>query len=132
MIMKEQTNKANNLRLGAIYINSNTSQPARLVHIVPCEGAWLESYDGQGYGDTVKFEDVHYADSDEVQDFLEDLEVFKGSEKAPAYKDDGYQLPPVPEVIHVRAWDSRDDESYIGCNTITAPDGNDYPIKDYS
>ena len=101
MIMKEQTNKANNLLLGAIYINANTGEPMRLINIVPCEGAWLESYDGQGYGDTVKFEDVHYADSDEVQDFLEDLEVFKGSEKAPAYKDDGYQLPPVPEVIRL-------------------------------
>ena len=73
--MKENT-KANNLRLGAIYINANTGTPCRLVHIVPCEGAWLESYDGQGYGDTVKFEDVHYADADEVQDFLADHRVY--------------------------------------------------------
>ena len=74
--MKEQTNKANNLLLGAIYINANTGTPCRLVHIVPCEGAWLESYDGQGYGDTVKFEDVHYADADEVEDFLADYRVY--------------------------------------------------------
>ena len=84
--MKENTNKANNLRLGAIYINANTGAPCRLVHIVPCEGAWLESYDGQGYGDTVKFEDVHYADADEVQDYLDDLRVYTASEKAPSYK----------------------------------------------
>jgi hypothetical protein len=74
--MKKETKKANNLRLGAIYINATTSEPCRLVNIVPCEGAWLETYDGQGYGDTVKFEDVHYADSDEVQDFLDDYRAY--------------------------------------------------------
>ena len=129
MIMKENT-KANNLRLGAIYINANTGTPCRLVHIVPCEGAWLESYDGQGYGDTVKFEDVHYADADEVEDYLSDLRVYEGKPSAPSYKDDGYQLPPPPEVIHVRGFVAADDEYYIGHDTITAPDGNDYPIKD--
>ncbi len=79
MIMKERTNKANNLRLGAIYINTLSGQPCRLVNIVPCQGAWLESYDGSGYGVTVKFEDVLYASLDEVQDFLEDLEVFNNN-----------------------------------------------------
>lgn len=68
--------KATNLKLGAIYINAVTHQPERLVHIVPCEGAWLETYDGIGYGDTVNFEDVHYADSDEVQDFLDDHSAY--------------------------------------------------------
>jgi len=83
--MKEN-NKANNLRLGAIYINANTGTPCRLVTIVPCQGVWLESYDGQGYGDLVQFEDVSYASLDEVQDYLEDLRVYTASEKAPAYK----------------------------------------------
>lgn len=83
-IMKE--NKANNLRLGAIYINTNTGQPARLITILPCKGVWMETYDGQGYGETVKFEDVSYADMDEVKDFLQDLEVFNGSDKAPSHK----------------------------------------------
>jgi hypothetical protein len=85
-IMKDNTNKANNLRLGAIYINANTGQPCRLVNIVSCQGVWLEAYDGQGYGDLVKFDDCHYASGDEVQDFLEDLRVYTASEKAPAYK----------------------------------------------
>ena len=88
MIMKEQTNKANNLRLGAIYINDNTGQPMRLISILPCVGVWMETYDGQGYGDRINFEDVHYADLDEVQDFLEDLRVYNASEKAPAFKVD--------------------------------------------
>jgi hypothetical protein len=83
-IMKEN-NKANNLREGAIYINANTGTPCRLVNIVPCEGAWLETYDGQGYGDLVKFEDVHYADGDEVQDFLEDHRVYNDAD---AYRPD--------------------------------------------
>ena len=68
--------KANNQKIGAIYINAHTEQPARLVNIVPCEGAWLESYDGQGYGDTISFDHVMYADRDEVQDFLEDVETY--------------------------------------------------------
>ena len=76
MIMKEQTNKANNLRLGAIYINTNTGAPCRLVNIVACQGVWLEAFDGQGYGDLVRFEDVAYADADEVQDFLDDYRVY--------------------------------------------------------
>ena len=87
MIMNEQTNKANNLILGAIYINATTGQPCRLVNIVPCQGVWLESYDGQGYGDLVSFEDVHYASKDEVQDFLEDVRTYTASEKAPSHKD---------------------------------------------
>ena len=78
--------KANDLRLGAIYINANTGTPCRLVNIVPCEGAWLETFDGEGYGDTVKFEDVHYADSDEVQDFWDDLAVLSSHTDAPSHK----------------------------------------------
>ena len=74
--MKE---KANNLKIGAIYINGVTGNPCRLVNLLPCEGAWLEAYDGEGYGDTVKFENVHYADSDEVQDYLEDVRAFNDS-----------------------------------------------------
>ena len=87
-IMKENTNKANNLRLGAVYINTLSGQPCRLVNIIPCQGVWLESYDGSGYGVTVKFENVAYASSDEVQDYLEDLRVYTASEKAPTYKPD--------------------------------------------
>ena len=79
MIMKEQTNKANNLLLGAIYINANTGQPCRLVNIVSCQGVWLEAYDGQGYGELVSFDDCHYADMDEVQDFLDDLQAYTNS-----------------------------------------------------
>ena len=84
--MKENT-KANNLRLGAIYTNANTGTPCRLVHIVPCQGAWLETFDGQGYGDTVSFESVRYADSDEVTDFLDDHAVYMDSDKAPSHKE---------------------------------------------
>ncbi len=129
MIIKtdmKENNKANNLLLGAIYINANTGQPCRLVNIVSCQGVWLETFDGQGYGDLVKFEDCHYADIDEVQDFLEDLQAFEGRT---SYKDDGHQLPPPPAVIHVRGFVAEDDEWYVGHDTVTAPDGNDYPIK---
>ncbi len=87
MIMKEQTNKANNLQCGRIYINATTGQPCRLVNIVACEGAWLETYDGQGYGVTVSFDDVLFASVDEVQDYLEDLRAYTASEKAPSHKE---------------------------------------------
>ena len=84
--MKEQTNKANNLQLGRIYINALSGQPCRLVNIVSCQGAWLESYDGSGYGVTVPFDAVLYASDDEVQDYLEDLRAYTASEKAPSHK----------------------------------------------
>ena len=74
--MKNKNEKANNLILGAIYINANTGAPCRLVHIVSCQGVWLEAYDGEGYGDLVKFEDCHYADIDEVTDYLEDYRAY--------------------------------------------------------
>ena len=90
MIMKEQTNKANNLQCGRIYINATTGQPCRLVNIVACEGAWLETYDGQGYGVTVSFDDVLFASVDEVQDYLEDLRAYTASQKAPSHKPVNY------------------------------------------
>ena len=107
--MKEQmkNTKASNLILGAIYTNATTGTPCRLVNIVPCEGAWLESYDGQGYGDTVKFEDVHYADSDDVQDFLADHRVYNASEKAPLFKSHARQVD-VNGDVYVR-----EDEDYL-------------------
>ena len=84
--MKNKNEKANNLIIGAIYINANTGQPCRLVHIVSCQGVWLEAFDGEGYGDLVKFEDCQYADIDEVQDYLEDYRTYNASEKAPSHK----------------------------------------------
>jgi hypothetical protein len=81
-----KNNKASNLILGAIYINATTSQPCRLVNIVSCQGVWLEAYDGEGYGDTVKFEDCHFADIDEVQDYLEDYRTYNASDNAPSHK----------------------------------------------
>ena len=65
--------RANNIKIGAIYINAITNEPMRLLAILPCEGVWMETYHGQGYGTTIKFEDVHYASIDEVQDFLQSL-----------------------------------------------------------
>ena len=84
--MKNNTNKASNLIIGAIYINANTGQPCRLVHIVSCQGVWLDAYAGTGYGDLVSFDDVLYASDDEVEDYLEDLRVYTASEKAPSHK----------------------------------------------
>jgi hypothetical protein len=89
MIIKtdmKENNKANNLREGAIYINANTGTPSRLVNIIPCQGVWLETFDGDGYGEMVKFEDVLYASLDEVQDYLEDHRAYTTSEKAPSHK----------------------------------------------
>ena len=135
MIMKEQTNKANNLLLGAIYINANTSEPCRLVNIVPCQGVWLETFDGQGYGDLVKFEDCHYADIDEVQDFLNDLEVFKASEKAPSHKEDFTLAMPVPTRVISREFLNgkeivRDYDNEIVIGWYDDNDGNDIRCRD--
>ena len=141
MIMKEQmkNTKASNLILGAIYINATTGTPCRLVHIVSCQGVWLEAFDGQGYGDLVKFEDCHYADMDEVEDYLADARVYDASNKAPVFKDDSPAIYPSDKgyntlggVIVERGFVAEDDVTYVGCDTVTGPDGNDYPIKDYS
>ena len=85
--MKNKNEKASNLILGAIYINATTGQPCRLVNIVSCQGVWLEAFDGQGYGDLVKFEDCQYADIDEVIDYLEDYRTYNASQKAPSHKE---------------------------------------------
>ena len=79
MYMKIMKEKANNLKLGAIYKNAQTNEPMRLIQILPCEGAWMEAADGSGFAHTLKFEDVLYATLDEVQDFLEDSEVFNNN-----------------------------------------------------
>jgi len=78
--------KANNLIIGAIYINGVTSAPCRLVGIVSCQGVYLETYDGQGFDNLVKFEDVFYADMDEVEDYLADSRVYDASNKSPSHK----------------------------------------------
>ena len=100
--MKNNTNKASNLIIGAIYINANTGQPCRLVHIVSCQGVWLDAYDGTGYGDLVSFDDVLYASDDEVEDYLEDLRVYTASEKAPSHKD----LSITSETFKVKNYDT--------------------------
>ena len=102
--MKENTTKANNLLLGAVYINATTGQPCRLVNIVSCHGVWLETFDGQGYGETVSFDDCHYASQDEVTDFLNDLNVYQANEKAPSHKD---ELPAPPAVIRIKNYDTQ-------------------------
>ena len=66
--MKE---KADNLKLGAIYKLARTDKLMRLIQILPCEGVWMEGADGSGYSHTFKFEDVLYASNDEVQDYLD-------------------------------------------------------------
>ena len=97
-------NKANNLKLGAIYINGITGSTCRLITILPCQGVWLETFDGEGYGETVKFEDVFYADADEVQDFLDDLAVFKGSVSAPSHKSEREYLASIPDTFDDVLW----------------------------
>ena len=116
--MKENTMKANNLILGAIYINATTGEPCRLVNIVSCQGVWLETFDGQGYGETVSFDDCHYASGDEVQDFLDDLAVYQANEKADSHK----ELPAPPAVIRVKYDEGLDEEeiaSYESKHDIT-------------
>lgn len=87
--------RATSLKLGAIYINATTNEPMRLVAILPCEGVWMETYDSQGYGDLIQFDDVHYASVDEVNDFLNDLEAYtnRASVKIP--------FPPLPVLPKV-------------------------------
>ena len=116
-------NKANNLKLGAIYINGITGTPCRLITIVPCEGVWMETFDGQGYGETIKFDDVFYADVDEVQDYLDDLAVWKNSATAPSHKEEIDS-----DIIVQRGFVAEDDE-YI-CGYYNDNEGNDIRCRD--
>ena len=136
-MIEKENNKANNLILGAIYINNNTGQPCRLVHIVSCQGVYLETYDGQGYGDLVKFDDVSYADIDEVNDYLEDLRVYEASEKAPSHKSvreydkhlpNGIQTTPREYLNGKEVVRDYDDEMVIGW--FDDNDGNDIRCRD--
>jgi len=34
------------------------------------------------------------------------------------------------DIIHFSGVVSEDDETYCGCDTITAPDGKEYPVRD--
>jgi hypothetical protein len=124
--MKNINEKANNLREGAIYINTNTGTPCRLVNILPCEGVWLETFDGEGYGDTVKFEDVSYASEDEVQDFLEDHRVWKGHSLAPSHKETcSFSANTLGDVIVERGFVQADDVHYDKTSFYTDSFGND-------
>ena len=130
MIIKtdmKENNKANNLQEGRIYINATTGEPMRLISIIPCQGVWMETYDGQGYGDLIEFEDVHYASDDEVQDYLEDLRAYTASKKAPSHKDVD-QLCPVAEVINWRGCVAADDEHIVGY--YNDDEGNDIRCRD--
>ena len=72
-MLKQEREKATNLKLGAIYFHD--SEPKRLDQIIPCQGVWLVDPLGEGYGDTIPFDEVGYADPDEVQDYVEDCKV---------------------------------------------------------
>jgi hypothetical protein len=72
-MLKQERERARNLKLGAVYFHD--SEPKRLDHIIACQGVWLIDPLGDGYGDLVPFDEVGYADSDEVQDFVDDCEV---------------------------------------------------------
>ena len=82
--------QAHNLQVGRIYVYAGTMEAVRLVNVIPCEGVWLETFDGQsvdnGAGITIPFEDLLYASKDEVEDYLEDLRTYRNDTSTPIYK----------------------------------------------
>jgi len=66
-----QMKQAHNLKLGAIYVLKGTYEKVRLISILPCQGVWVENAQGEGYGETVPFDQVLYANDEEVKNFLE-------------------------------------------------------------
>tara|TARA_Y100000310_G_scaffold303287_1_gene341506 strand:- start:421 stop:702 length:282 start_codon:yes stop_codon:yes gene_type:complete len=77
--------QAHNLQVGRIYVYAGTMETVRLVGIIPCEGVWLETFDGQsidnGAGIVIPFADVLYASNDEVEDYLEELRAYRLEKK---------------------------------------------------
>ena len=74
-MIKMMNEQAHNLKLGAIYVLKGTYEKVRLISVVPCQGVWVENAKGEGYGNTVPFEQVLYANDEEVKNFLETLEA---------------------------------------------------------
>jgi hypothetical protein len=66
--------RAHNLKLGAIYVLKGTYEKVRLLNILPCEGVWVENAKGEGYGKTVPFKQLLYANDVEVKNYLETLD----------------------------------------------------------
>ena len=73
MITMPQMKQARNLKIGAIYVLKGTYEKVRLLNILPCQGVWVENAQGEGYGKTIPFEQVLYANDTEVRSFLESL-----------------------------------------------------------
>jgi hypothetical protein len=90
MITMPQMKQAHNLKLGAIYVLKGTYEKVRLITILPCEGVWVENAQGEGYGKTVPFDQVLYANKVEVKNFLEAARDFvKGVLAAYKIEDQG-------------------------------------------
>ena len=68
-----QMKRADNLKLGAIYVLKGTYKKVRLISILPCQGVWVEDAEGEGYGETVPFKHLLYANDIEVRNFLEEV-----------------------------------------------------------
>jgi len=71
-----QMKQALNLKLGAIYVLKGTYEKVRLLTVLPCEGVWVENAQGEGYGKTVPFEHLLYANDEEVKNFLDDYSAY--------------------------------------------------------
>ena len=74
-MIKMMNEQAHNLKLGAIYVLKGTYEKVRLISILPCQGVWVENAQGEGYGNTVPFKQLLYANDEEVKNFLETLEA---------------------------------------------------------
>jgi len=75
MITMPQMKQARNLKIGAIYVLAGTYEKVRLITILPCEGVWVENAQGEGYGKTIPFKQLLYANKVEVENYLENSRV---------------------------------------------------------
>ena len=71
-------NNTTNIKRGQIWFNLLTSEPIRITTNLPCRGVWGVNATDEGYGETIKFEDIRKASVDEVLDFRDDRRVWKG------------------------------------------------------
>jgi hypothetical protein len=75
--------RVKDVKLGAIYKHEDYAWPQhvgelmRLVSILPCEGVWMETVGGGGYGDTIKFDFLRYASLEEVEEYVEAQQLKK-------------------------------------------------------
>tara|TARA_R100001377_G_C3120752_1_gene85823 strand:- start:352 stop:606 length:255 start_codon:yes stop_codon:yes gene_type:complete len=77
MIIETDMKEKENIQAGQIWFNLKSDETIRITNIVPCTGVFGVNAHEEGYGETIKFDDLRKADRDEVMDFRDDSRNYR-------------------------------------------------------